>query len=69
MRTFVNYCFDLRFQRPRVQQILSPMMSVCFKEGLKMDRAAVQRLVQDCNQDVRQVRFVNNTLLIQYDRI
>jgi len=63
MRTFVNYCFDLRFQRPRVQQILSPMMSVCFKEGLKMDRAAVQRLVQDCNQDVRQV--LHNLSLIR----
>ncbi len=32
VRSLANYCFDLRFQRPRVDMIRAAMMSVCFKE-------------------------------------
>jgi len=30
-------------------------MSVCYKEGLKAQAAAVQAITRSCNQDVRQV--------------
>ena len=57
MRSLVNYCFDLRFQRPRVEQITSAVMSICFKEGLKVQAPAVQAIIRSCNQDIRQVSF------------
>lgn len=55
MRSLVNYCFDLRFNRPRVEQIKAAMMSVCFKEGIKITGDALGDIIVGSNQDVRQV--------------
>ena len=55
MRSLVNYCLDLRFQRPRVEQITGQLMSMCYKEGLKIQAPALQAIIRGCNQDVRQV--------------
>lgn len=55
MRSLVNYCFDLRFNRPRVEQIKAAMMSVCFKEGIKITGDALEDIIVSSQQDVRQV--------------
>ncbi|XP_061178272.1 replication factor C subunit 1-like [Saccostrea echinata] len=55
MRTLSNYCFDLRFQRPRLEQIKGAMMSVAFKEGLKIPPPALNEIIMAANQDIRQV--------------
>ncbi|XP_062580287.1 replication factor C subunit 1-like [Saccostrea cucullata] len=55
MRTLSNYCFDLRFQRPRLEQIKGAMMSVAFKEGLKIPPPALNEIILAANQDIRQV--------------
>lgn len=105
IRSLANYCFDLRFQRPRVEQIKvtqnarhtctllifsglslwrltflsymwaavvcialfrlplfwfhlsvqGAMMSICFKEGLKIPPPALNEIILASNQDVRQV--------------
>ncbi|XP_033890486.3 replication factor C subunit 1-like isoform X1 [Acipenser ruthenus] len=55
IRSLVNYCFDLRFQRPRVEQIKGAMMSVAFKEGLKVPPPALNEIILAANQDIRQV--------------
>ena len=55
MRSLVNYCFDLRFFRPRIEQIKAHMMSVCFKEGIKLSGDALNELIISSNQDIRQV--------------
>ncbi|XP_028657805.2 replication factor C subunit 1 isoform X1 [Erpetoichthys calabaricus] len=55
MRSLVNYCFDLRFQRPRVEQIKGAMMSIAFKEGLKIPPPALNAIILAANQDIRQV--------------
>ncbi|XP_069105828.1 replication factor C subunit 1-like [Argopecten irradians] len=55
MRTLSNYCFDLRFQRPRVEQIKAAMMSIAFKEGLKIPPPAFNEIILAANHDVRQV--------------
>lgn len=55
IRSLANHCFDLRFQRPRVEQILGSMMSICYKEQLKIPAPAMQALIRGCNQDIRQV--------------
>lgn len=54
MRSLVNYCYDLRFSRPRVDQIKSAMMSICFKESVKIPPDALSQLIMSANQDVRQ---------------
>ncbi|XP_076868692.1 replication factor C subunit 1 [Brachyhypopomus gauderio] len=55
IRSLANYCFDLRFQRPRVEQIKSAMMSIAFKEGLKVPPPALNEIILASNQDIRQV--------------
>ncbi|CAH1248246.1 RFC1 [Branchiostoma lanceolatum] len=55
MRSLVNHCFDLRFQRPRVEQIRASMMSMAFKEGLKIPPPALNQIIEATNHDVRQV--------------
>lgn len=54
MRSLVNYCFDLRFNKPRVEQIKGAMMSVCFKEGLKLAPGALEEIISGTGGDVRQ---------------
>ncbi|XP_028302099.1 replication factor C subunit 1 isoform X2 [Gouania willdenowi] len=55
IRSLANYCFDLRVQRPRVEQIKAAMMSIAFKEGIKIPPPALNEIILASNQDVRQV--------------
>lgn len=55
IRSLANHCFDLRFQRPRAEQIKAAMMSICFKEKIKIDPNTLMQLIVGCNQDIRQV--------------
>uniref|UniRef100_A0A8C6L7E2 Replication factor C subunit 1 n=1 Tax=Nothobranchius furzeri TaxID=105023 RepID=A0A8C6L7E2_NOTFU len=55
IRSLANYCFDLRFQRPRLEQIKGAMMSIAYKEGLKIPPPALNEIILASNQDVRQV--------------
>uniref|UniRef100_A0A182PRP7 Replication factor C subunit 1 n=1 Tax=Anopheles epiroticus TaxID=199890 RepID=A0A182PRP7_9DIPT len=54
IRSLVNYCFDLRFNRPRVEQIKGAMMSVCFKEQLKLSPGVLEEIIAGTGGDVRQ---------------
>lgn len=54
IRTLANYCFDLRFSKPRLEQIRGAMMSICFKEGLKLKPDAVSNVIQSSGMDIRQ---------------
>ncbi|XP_071503769.1 replication factor C subunit 1-like [Diadema antillarum] len=55
IRSLVHYCFDLRFQRPRVQQIKGAMLSIAHKEGIQIPPASLDNMIMAANQDVRQV--------------
>ncbi|XP_047221086.1 replication factor C subunit 1 [Girardinichthys multiradiatus] len=55
IRSLANYCFDLRFQRPRVEQIKGAMMSIAYKEGIRIPPPALNEIILASNQDVRQV--------------
>ncbi|XP_075400542.1 replication factor C subunit 1 isoform X2 [Tenrec ecaudatus] len=55
IRSLVHYCLDLRFQRPRLEQIKGAMMSIAFKEGLKIPPPAMNEIILGANQDIRQV--------------
>ncbi|GBN03869.1 Replication factor C subunit 1, partial [Araneus ventricosus] len=55
IRSLSNYCFDLRFQRPRVEQIKAAMMSIAFKENIQVAPNVLQDVIVAANQDIRQV--------------
>lgn len=55
IRSLTNYCFDLQFSRPSIKQIGGAMMSICFKEGIKMSPETLNDIITGTNHDVRQV--------------
>ena len=55
IRSLSQYCFDLRFRRPTVQQILSRMMTVAFREKLQISPNAMSEVIQATQSDIRQV--------------
>lgn len=54
IRSLANHCFDLRFARPHLNQIKGPMMSILFKEGVKISPKTIEDIIQATNNDVRQ---------------
>ncbi|KAK7872824.1 hypothetical protein R5R35_006700 [Gryllus longicercus] len=55
IRSLANYCFDLRVMKPRLEQIKGAMMSVCYKEGLKIASEALNDIICGANFDIRQI--------------
>lgn len=65
IRSLLNYCFDLRFARPQLPQIKGAVMSILFKEGVKLPPKTVEEVIQATNHDVRQT--LNSLSLICAD--
>uniref|UniRef100_A0A158R5J1 AAA domain-containing protein n=1 Tax=Syphacia muris TaxID=451379 RepID=A0A158R5J1_9BILA len=57
MRNLVNYCFDLRFPRPRVEQIRPMIQTIAFQEKLKVSKEEVDEIIEASNHDVRQTIY------------
>ncbi|CAK9301885.1 unnamed protein product [Gordionus sp. m RMFG-2023] len=55
MRMLVNYCYDLRFSKPRPEQIKEAMLKLLYNEKVTIEPAIVQRVIQACNSDIRQI--------------
>ena len=66
IRSLANHCYDLRFHRPRVDQIRGAMMSVCFREGVKMAPNALAEIIMASRQDVRQVKSISYVYMCMY---
>lgn len=54
-RSLANHCYDLRFQRPHVSSIAKRMKQVCLQEGLEVDDAALEGMIESSGKDIRQV--------------
>ena len=55
VRNLANYCFDLRFQRPRVEAIKKMVLDICKKESMTVSDSLLGEIVEMSNHDVRQV--------------
>lgn len=54
IRSLVNYCFDLRFNKPKLEQIKSTLMSIAFKENVRVSQDVINDLIVSSNYDIRQ---------------
>lgn len=54
MRSLVNYCYDLRFNRPQLKQIKGRILSICAKENIKLDSNKLDEIISATNNDIRQ---------------
>lgn len=55
MKPFDFVTYDLPFRRPTVDQIRSRIMTIAFREGLKMPAPVVNALIEGSHADIRQV--------------
>ncbi|GAA5992920.1 hypothetical protein JCM5350_007801, partial [Sporobolomyces pararoseus] len=55
MKPLMNTTFQMTFKRPAANEIRSRIMSIAFKEGLKLDGKVVDQLVQGSQSDIRQI--------------
>ena len=55
MRPFDNVTYDLPFRRPTVDQIRSRIMTICYRENLKVPPQVVNALIEGSHSDIRQV--------------
>ncbi|KAL3986062.1 Replication factor RFC1 C terminal domain family protein [Acanthocheilonema viteae] len=54
MRSLMNYCFDVRFQRPRIEQIRARLLTIACQEHLKIEKEAIDEIIEASQHDVRQ---------------
>ncbi|KAF4437972.1 replication factor C subunit 1 [Fusarium austroafricanum] len=55
MKPFDHVAFDIRFNRPTVEQVRSRIMTICHREGLKLPASVVDALIEGSNKDIRQI--------------
>ncbi|KAL2891308.1 Replication factor C subunit 1 [Ceratocystis lukuohia] len=55
MKPFDLVAFNIPFQRPTVDQIRSRIMSICFREGIKIPVIALDAIIEGSNRDIRQI--------------
>jgi replication factor C subunit 1 len=55
MKPFDHAAFDIRFNRPTVEQVRSRVMTICHREGLKLPPPVVDALIEGTNKDIRQI--------------
>ena len=55
MKPFDNVTYDMQFKKPTVDQIRSRIMTICYREGLKIPTNVINSLIEGSRADIRQV--------------
>ncbi|VDN14245.1 unnamed protein product [Dibothriocephalus latus] len=55
VRSLANYCLDLRFHRPRMEQIKAAVLSLACRESVTIGNHVLEGIIAASNQDMRQV--------------
>ena len=59
LKTLVNYCYDLKFNKPDKRQISNRLMQICQKENIQCEMNALEFLCESVGNDIRQcINFV-----------
>lgn len=54
MRSLLNYCYELRFNKPKLETIRSAMKSILFREQFKISTNVLDEIISATNNDIRQ---------------
>ncbi|KAF9421647.1 hypothetical protein BGZ94_008791 [Podila epigama] len=55
VRSLVNSCFDMKFQRPQPNQVRARLMTILLREGRQVPSNVLDMLVSGTQSDIRQV--------------
>ncbi|GJJ70064.1 replication factor C subunit 1 [Entomortierella parvispora] len=67
VRSLVNSCVDLRFQKPQVAQVRSRLLTILHREGRKVPANVLDKLVSGSQSDIRQVLNMLSTWSLTKD--
>lgn len=67
MKPFDSVTFDLQFKKPTVDQIRSRIMTICYREGLKIPINVINALIEGSRADIRQVINMLSTAKLDQD--
>ena len=67
MKPFDHVAYDLPFRRPTVDQIRQRIMTICFREKLKVPSNVVNALIEGSHADIRQVINMLSTAKLDQD--
>ena len=54
LKSLVNYCYDVRFNKPSSNMILKRILGICQTEGVTMDNASIEKMLEASGNDIRQ---------------
>ncbi|CAG8748781.1 17720_t:CDS:2, partial [Acaulospora morrowiae] len=70
IRSLLNVCQEFKFQKPRVEQVRSRIMTIATREKIKFNTSnVIDELVRGANSDIRQVLTQLSSLKITHDTI
>lgn len=69
MRPFDNVTYDLPFRRPTVDQIRSRIMTICYRENLKVPPQVINALIEGSRSDIRQVINMLSTAKLDQETV
>jgi len=55
MKPFDHVTYDLPFQKPRTDQVRARIMTICFREGIKLPPQVIDALIEGSRADIRQI--------------
>jgi len=55
LKTLINYCYDIRFNRPDKRQIVFRLWEICKQEKIFVDNQTLNYIVENFNCDIRQI--------------
>jgi len=67
MKPFDHVAFDLPFRRPTTDQIRQRIMTICFREKLKIPPNVINALIEGSHADIRQVINMLSTAKLDQD--
>ena len=67
MKPFDSVAYDLPFRRPTVDQVRQRIMTICFREKLKIPPNVINALIEGSHSDIRQIINMLSTAKLDQD--
>ena len=55
LASLINHCYDLRFAKPIVGDIVKRVGMIAKKEGIRIELSGLEKIIEFSNNDIRQI--------------
>ena len=53
LQSLINYCYDLKFNRPSKEAVIRRILLICQAEKLNVDRGTLEKIIESSGMDIR----------------